>query len=76
MSQKPDPHDTLALAYEVLSLIDVCRCAFDNETSAVPFEQRGIDRSLAVASEKAAKLLDEVEDLVIAPRGKEVTKAA
>ncbi|WP_336042553.1 hypothetical protein [Pseudooceanicola nanhaiensis] len=56
------------LAYEVASIIDVCRYAHENETTATPHDRRGIDHVLRIASAKAGNLIEMVEHLEIDAR--------
>lgn len=58
-------YEASTLAYDVTSMIDVCLYAHENETTAVPLDQRGIDRVLQMAAEKASNLIDMVERLEI-----------
>lgn len=69
--EAPKVLDLIDAQYSVCALIDVCRSAFDNDTTAVPLERRGIDRTLHVLSGLAAEVLENLEHVkpgVTAPK--------
>lgn len=51
------------LAYKVASLLDTIQLAFDNETSGIPMEQRGISQTLEIAAAIARDLIEETQVL-------------
>ena len=52
---------TIELAYNLSALIDAARFAFDSDSTNVPITQRGIERTLFIASNMASELIDSCE---------------
>jgi len=56
-------NDLESKVYQLESLIRVCLYAAENETSGIPFEERGIAHTLEFAASLAAELTEKAGEL-------------